>query len=132
MDPLPPTAYPLDLPPRLLILQEVQAVSAAMRRNSRWSSSSSSSASQYYSSHQGRASSAASSLLAVEQKKLASSLGLKKAATDRAKTASVAPGRSGSNGDDLDLMGGFSTLRRRLMDSQGDFFALHRRMRHAS
>ena len=128
--------YALDIPPRLLVLQEIQQITSSMRRSPRWASPSSASSAAYYSATHRRQTSGSGPTEMVER-----SLGTA-SSNDRA-SASNNVGRklepsstSGHSvdgspsiygkrlaqgeGEEMELLAAFVGLRRRLFAVEGE------------
>lgn len=128
--------YPLDIPPRLLLLQELQQITSSMRRSPRWASPSSGSSAAYYSAAHRRQSSASGPTEMVER-----SLG-SASQSDRS-SGSINTGRKGEaisstsagtesgpsiygkriaqgEGEEMELLAAFVGLRRRLVAAKGE------------
>lgn len=129
--------YALDIPPRLLVLQEIQQITSSMRRSPRWASPSSTSSAAYYSATHRRPSSASGPTEMVER-----SLGTSSASGPSSLNSNVArraqevsPSSNQSNdsgpslygkrlaqgeGEEMELLAAFVGLRRSLSVALGE------------
>jgi hypothetical protein len=128
-----PTTYSLDIPPRLLLLQEIQHITSSMRRSPRWSSPASSSSAAYYSATHRRQTSISEVAFTNEptgpggrERALASSDAIRRVSDDSSVTKAANPTVNSygkrlvqGEGEEMELLAAFVGLRRELNGVQG-------------
>jgi len=128
-----PSGYALDIPAKLLLLQEIQQITSSMRRSPRWASPNSSSSAAYYSAMHRRES---SSLAVPAQSDKAGSSGFNDRALasvdifegNRSNAQSGHDARSTTysrrleqgEGEEMELLAAFVGLRRKVVTVEGE------------